>query len=726
MESNLRPASLIQGLNYTDYKHMKQLPIHFFTIVLNGDPFIRYHIEMFRTLQVPWHWHIVEGVAELKHDTGWALENGGKVPSGLHKNGLSVDGTSEYLDRLAAEYPENVTIYRKAPGQFWDGKREMVNAPLSSIKTEALLIQLDNDELWTKKQIETLHQMFLNNPTKTAALFWCWYFVGPELVISSRNCYAQNPNYEWQRAWRYTPGSSWVAHEPPILQNSLGQDLARLNPFSHFETEKQGLVFQHFSYVTKEQLLFKEQYYGYKDALQKWKTLQENNNYPALLRNYFPWVKDSTIVEPVSRFAIEPLAKLTQGTWSFNLPKLQTPGVMPKKAITAISNPSSAQSKLPKIVIDGVYFAKEHRGIARVWSTLLEEWGKTPQGERIVLLDRNNTTPKIPGIKTRIIPEYNPSNYLNDKKMIEQICRQENADIFCSTYYTTPESTKSILLVHDMIPEVLGWDLSHSDWQDKKRAIEHASFYFCGSENSRKDLLKIYPQIDPALTTVILNGFEQQTFNPASAQDILNFHTKYQIDKPYFLMVGPRLDYKNGQLMFDALSKLPAQHGYGVFCTGQDRDVVRYGQARSGAQIYSHRINNQELAAAYSGAVALVYPSIYEGFGLPLVEAMACKCPVIAYPNGAALEIAKDAALFASDADSLCEALCEVQKPKTRKSLIEKGIAQANTFSWARSAQKCLVAFKEFHERVNASSVGESNRINFATQNNPIGISSLF
>jgi glycosyltransferase involved in cell wall biosynthesis len=705
---------------------MKQLPIHFFTIVLNGDPFIRYHIEMFRTLQIPWHWHIVEGVAELKHDTGWALENGGKIPSSLHKNGLSIDGTSEYLDKLAAQYPENITIYRKPSGQFWDGKREMVNAPLSSIKTEALLIQLDNDELWTKKQIETLHKMFLENPSKTAALFWCWYFVGPELIVSSRNCYAQNPNYEWQRAWRYTPGSSWVAHEPPILQNNRGQDLARLNPFNHFETEKQGLVFQHFSYVTKEQLLFKEQYYGYKDALKKWELLQSNKSYPALLRDYFPWVKDSTIVEPINRFSIEPIARLNNGAWNFNLPKIQAQTLTTTQHINSLLIKSNTTTQLPKIVIDGVYFAKEHRGIARVWSTLLEEWGKTPQGERIVLLDRNNTAPKISGIKTRTIPEYVPSNYLNDKRMLEQVCREEKADIFCSTYYTTPETTKSILLVHDMIPEILGWDLSHSDWQDKKRAIEHASFYFCGSENSRNDLLKIYPKIDPDLTTVILNGFDQKTFNPASAQDVLNFHNKYQIDKPYFLMVGPRLDYKNGQLLFDALAKLPAQHGYGVFCTGQDGDIVRYGQSRSGAQVYSQRISNQELAAAYSGAVALVFPSIYEGFGLPLVEAMACKCPVIAYPNGASLEIAKDAALYASNAEQLCEALCEIQKPRVRKAMIEKGVAQANTFSWSRSAQKCLDTFKKFHAQSSDTRIVELAGIHLVTKNRGIEISNLF
>lgn len=674
---------------------MKQLPIHFFTIVLNGDPFIRYHIEMLRTLNVPWHWHIVEGVAELKHDTGWALQNGGRIPDTLHRTGLSIDGTTEYLDSLKGQYPDNITLYRKPAGQFWDGKKEMVNAPLKSINSEALLIQIDNDELWTKEQIETLHQMFLENPSKTAAVFWCWYFVGPELVVSSRNCYSQNPSYEWQRAWRYTPGSNWVAHEPPILQNDQGQDLARLNPFSHFETESAGLIFQHFSYVTKEQLLFKEQYYGYQGALSNWEKLQSNKYFPALLRDFFPWVKDSAIAEPISRFGIKPLAKCNHGAWSFSsmLASHLKSDLEKENTISSLANSNSPE--YPKLVVDGVYYAHEHRGIARVWTTLLQEWAKTPFGRSIVLLDRDNTAPKIPGIRTRNIPAYKQSDYLGDRAMLESICREEGADIFCSTYYTTPETTKSALVVHDMIPEVLGWDLSHPDWQDKKRAILQASGLICISENTKRDLLKIYPGINNKKVQVVVNGYDNSTFKPASTAEIMAFHKKYQIDKPYFLMVGPRLDYKNAQMLFDALSMLHSQHGYGVFCTGQDQNVVLYGSAKTGSQIYSHRLDNSELAAAYSGAVALVFPSIYEGFGLPLVEAMACQCPVIAFPTGSSIEVAKDAALYAANPQELCAALCEIQKPKVRKELVTKGFTIIQGLNLTSAAARYLETFKE-------------------------------
>jgi hypothetical protein len=112
---------------------ISDMVVHFFTIVLNGQPFIRYHIEVFKQLPFRWHWHIVEGVAEQKHDSAWMLKFGGQITDELHDNGRSKDATTEYLDELAQLYPENVTIYRKPMGVFWDGKVEMVNAPLERI-----------------------------------------------------------------------------------------------------------------------------------------------------------------------------------------------------------------------------------------------------------------------------------------------------------------------------------------------------------------------------------------------------------------------------------------------------------------------------------------------------------------------------------------------------------------------------------------------------------------
>jgi FkbM family methyltransferase len=298
------------------------LTIHFFTIVLNGEPFIRYHIEVFRQLPFPWHWHIIEGVAEHNHDTDWSVRNGGRITDQLHRNGLSTDGTSQYIDSLAKEFPQNVTIHRKPGGQFWDGKLEMVNAPLVCLNEACLLWQVDADELWTIGQITRARELFVAQPQKTAALYYCHYFVGENLVITTRNTYGNNIGYEWIRTWRFSPGCRWTAHEPPRLCRPTGngqlEDLATVHPLRHAETEAAGLTFQHFAYATAEQLQFKETYYGYKGALRQWDKLQQQRDFPVLLSQYFDWVEDAAQVNTTESQRIDPLAKRdSSGAWKF-------------------------------------------------------------------------------------------------------------------------------------------------------------------------------------------------------------------------------------------------------------------------------------------------------------------------------------------------------------------------------------------------------------------------
>ncbi|MFZ3138518.1 MAG: putative sugar O-methyltransferase, partial [Thermodesulfovibrionales bacterium] len=298
------------------------LPIHFFTIVLNGEPFIRHHIEVLKNLPFEWHWHIIEGVADLKHDTAWSLQFGARISDELHRNGLSNDGTTEYLDDLKRQYPKNITIYRKKGGAFWDGKLEMVTAPLSKIKEECLLWQVDADELWTIEQICAGLFMFTYNIEKTAAYYFCHYFVGENLITTTIDTYGNNTSYEWLRTWRFTPGDSWLSHEPPRLcrQTEKGKwvSLEKIDPFTHRETESHGLVFQHYAYVTEAQLFFKERYFGYREATNQWQRLQQQKTFPIFLREYFVWVKDGAQVNTLESQGVTPVARRSSsGAWEF-------------------------------------------------------------------------------------------------------------------------------------------------------------------------------------------------------------------------------------------------------------------------------------------------------------------------------------------------------------------------------------------------------------------------
>ncbi|MBU7581366.1 MAG: class I SAM-dependent methyltransferase [Nostoc sp. TH1S01] len=661
----------------------KSLPIHFFTIVLNGQPFIRYHIDVFKQLPFKWHWHIVEGVADLKHDTAWCAQLGGYISDDIHRNGRSYDGTTEYIDDLARLYPDNVTVYRKPEGVFWDGKLEMVNAPIANILEECLLWQIDVDELWTLEQLCTAREMFTSNPEKTSAFYWCWYFVGEKLIISTRNCYAQNPQQEWLRTWRFKPGAYWAAHEPPVLveplPNNQSKNVAAVNPFLHQETEDCGLVFQHFAYVTKEQLSFKEQYYGYKNAVSLWNTLQEVTQFPVLLREYFPWVRDETKVALADSYDIVPIAQreVSSNTWQFLQPDEIQKILENKPKETAL------------ILVDGVFFQLYQTGIARVWKSLLEQWVNNGFAKYIILLDRGGTAPEISGLRYINVPLYDYNNTNADREMLQQVCNETGANIFISSYYTTPLTTSSVLMAHDMIPEIMGWNLNQPMWQEKHYGIRHALAYIAVSENTAQDLVKYFSDIALDAITIAKNGVHHEVFAPVKQEEIHLFKNSYGITKPYFLLVGTGNGYKNSMLFFQAFSQLASSYGFDIVCTGSGGILApEFRACTSGSAVHMLQLSDEELATAYSGAVALVYPSKYEGFGMPIVEAMACGCPVITCPNASIPEVAGEAAIYVNDDDinGLANALCEVQKPSIRQRLIEAGLLQAQKFSWSKMA----------------------------------------
>lgn len=662
-----------------------QLPVHFFTIVLNGQPFIQYHLQVFQELKLPWHWHIIEGVAELKHDTAWSVAQGGCIDSSLHRDGLSIDGTTEYLDSLVQCFPEQITLYRPPPGQFWDGKREMVNAPLSHIQEECLLWQIDADELWTARQISTAYKLFQENPERTAAFYWCHYFVGAELVVASRYCYTQNPDQEWLRTWRYQPGMSWAKHEPPQLVTLQGQDVGRLNPFTHAETEAAGLIFQHYAYVIPAQLTFKAKYYGYTNALEQWQRLQSEPYFPVFLSEYLGWVTDDTIVEQASSLGIIPIAipENNGQTWHFRT----------EVELTTIARPK-LKSK-PKIAVDGVFFQINSSGISRVWRSIFQEWAKSGFSDQILILDRAKTAPRVPGFRYRLIHPYNQDFTGQDSLRLEEICDKEGIELFISTYYTTPVKTPTVLLVHDMIPEVLGFDLTdlflRSHWREKELSILYASSYLTVSQNTQRDLVKFFPGLDQSKIHIAYNGLDR-LFKPASDLEISTFKQKFNIHRPYFLIVGDRFGfngYKNTKLFFQAFKELPNRKNYQIFCAGGRKHLEPELEKLVPPDLVTiKRLSDIELAIAYSGAIALVYPSRYEGFGLPILEAMACGCPVITCYNSSIPEVAGDAAIYVDEGDpkKMLKALIDIQVKEIRNNLIELGFQQCRKFSWTTMA----------------------------------------
>jgi glycosyltransferase involved in cell wall biosynthesis len=340
----------------------------------------------------------------------------------------------------------------------------------------------------------------------------------------------------------------------------------------------------------------------------------------------------------------------------------------------------------PQIVLDGVFFQLYNTGIARVWKSVLEEWSQTEFANHLVVLDRMGTAPQISGINYHQIPAYDYNNTDRDRQILQQACDDLGAELFISTYYTTPLETPSVFMGYDMIPEILGYNLSEPMWQEKHKGIEHASAYITISNHTAQDLVEVYPDIDLNNVTTAHCGV-QPIFTPANDTDIAAFRYKYGISKPYFI-IGANGGYKNVQLFLQAFAQLPTKSGFDLIVTGGHGLSDRDRQYTVGSTVHCLKLDDRELSIAHSGAIALVYPSKYEGFGLPIVEAFASACPVITCPNASIPEVAGEAAIyvFDDDIDGMAEALCEVQKPQIRSALIEAGLEQAKQFSWAKMA----------------------------------------
>ena len=355
------------------------------------------------------------------------------------------------------------------------------------------------------------------------------------------------------------------------------------------------------------------------------------------------------------------------------------------------------------ILIDGIIFNLQngaHHGISRVWKCLLEQIAKSDLAEDIILLDRNETAPKISGIRRRAVPAHNYSRSESDPLSVNHWPQDENAALFISTYYTWARDTPSLLMIHDMIPEVLEFDLMQPQWRAKKNAINNSIGILCVSNSSAADLSRFYPDIDKSKIIITPNAVGDE-IQWTTKQLSLNFRRKFNIYKNYFLVVGHRNLYKNTSLFLKSFIKLPNRNDLEIlFVGGAPTLEPELATLIQGLNWKLMRLSDSDLSAAYSSAIALVYPSRYEGFGLPILEAQKCRCPVITCHNSSLHEVAGSAALYVNDVKEfeMVEALMKIQNPSVREFLANEGSLNIKRFSWEKTGETLVKALKYFRD----------------------------
>lgn len=273
--------------------------------------------------------------------------------------------------------------------------------------------------------------------------------------------------------------------------------------------------------------------------------------------------------------------------------------------------------------------------------------------------------------------------------------------IFHSSYfrYSNHSDAINITTVHDFTYEYYSRGIRK--WVhgfQKKKAIKKSAGIICVSNNTKKDLLKFYPWVDESKVRVISNGVGSEFHPFINPWPSLEDQLELSSDKPFFLFVGDRSNYKN----FDVFAELAD-----IF---PDFNVVIVGgkpfseDEKQKLSSYSERVKHLRgvsssiLNLLYNAAFALIYPSSYEGFGIPPLEAMKAGCPVISTNFSSIPEVLGDAALLVDEinVDSFSEKVMLLFNEGFRRELKEKGFEQVRKYSW----DKCFLETYSFYQEL--------------------------
>ena len=209
--------------------------------------------------------------------------------------------------------------------------------------------------------------------------------------------------------------------------------------------------------------------------------------------------------------------------------------------------------------------------------------------------------------------------------------------------------------------------------------------------------MDLYPEIELDTSEVAYCGIDTDIFTKRDPSSVAAFREQHGLTRDYFLFVGSRVQhkaYKNSNLFFNALAEMK-NVDFDVFCVGGEPEIQKkvLRQLPKGVNCQRVSLSDIDLSLAYAGATALVYPSLYEGFGMPVIEAMASGCPVITTHHGSLAEAAGDAAYLVSghSVPEMVTALTDLLDPAVQADLRDRGTEHAANFRWDNIAERMAI-----------------------------------
>ncbi|HEC88422.1 MAG TPA: glycosyltransferase family 1 protein [Thermoplasmata archaeon] len=279
-----------------------------------------------------------------------------------------------------------------------------------------------------------------------------------------------------------------------------------------------------------------------------------------------------------------------------------------------------------------------------------------------------------------------------------------------STLFRKFKNIKKVVTVHDMILYIFGEIKNIIDFARYRflmpRVLKTADRIIAVSNNTKRDLIS-YLGISEEKIEVIYEGVSKQ-YKPLDKNEVKIFKKKYHLEEPFILYVGSFLPHKNIPALIKAFYKLKNQYQIKnklVLCGKKEKlTYILKLIKRLNLQkdiIFTRYIPTRELPYLYNAADLFVYPSLYEGFGLPPLEAMACGTPVITSNTSSLPEVVGDAGIMIDphDVDELTKTIYEVlTDEKLRKELSNKGLKRVKKFSWEKTAKETLKVYEEVYD----------------------------
>jgi glycosyltransferase involved in cell wall biosynthesis len=292
--------------------------------------------------------------------------------------------------------------------------------------------------------------------------------------------------------------------------------------------------------------------------------------------------------------------------------------------------------------------------------------------------------------------------------------RREAVDLFHAPHYVLPPLTpcRSVVTIHDCIhlrfPQYLPSTLGHMyAWGQMWTATHRASRVITVSEASKRDILR-YFRVPDRQIDVIYNAIDDRFWGQPDADEIGRVRERYRLTDPFVLYAGNIKPHKNLERLIEAfhLMRQDTPHLSSVQLLIIGDEISKYATLRRAVhrhKLHKHVrffgfVSDQTLAALYRLADVFVFPSLYEGFGLPPLEAMASGTPVIASNVSSLPEVCGDAAMMIDPYDpaAIADAMRRVlETPALREDLQRRGLARAREFSWERSIARVREIYDE-------------------------------